>query len=172
MLCWEPKGDLGGNGPVLGRNVCGAMSPYHSTLTVLALHPCRSSLAVGQPWGAWWLCGCKTPVPSSVQAPCVGKGSLQPLAGGNFSCRWAHEEGPGPPGLAVGGCSAGAHPSWLLSTLCNSVGHPSPPSPHSFWSRGLYLSPTESGASGPTLSSSGINCLKHFFWIFEVGFIH
>lgn len=109
VLCWEPKGDLGGNGPVLGRNVCGATSPYHGTLTVLALHPCRSSLAMGQPWGAQWLCGCKTPVPSSVQA----RGACSPWlvatspAGGlmrKAPAPLASQQAGAPPGPTRPGC--------------------------------------------------------------------
>lgn len=66
--------------------MCGATVPYHGTLPILALHPYHPSPAVEELWGSWQLCGCKTLVPSSVRVPCTGKGSLQPLAGGSFSC--------------------------------------------------------------------------------------
>lgn len=138
--------------------------PYR--LAVLALHPSGPSLAVRQLRGARQLCGCKTPVPSSDGVPCVGKGSLQPAAAS--PARGARKERPGSPGLAADGRSAGAHPSWPLSPLCNSARCPSPPSPERAVSGAVAsICPLQSGASGPTPcppspSSCGISCLKHF----------
>lgn len=147
--------------------MCGVTVPYHGTLPILALHPCHPSPAVGELWGAWQLCGCKTPVPSSDQVPCMGNGACSPWLVAASPGHGACKEDPGSPALTVDGCSAGAPLSWLLSLLCNSTGCPPPCQERAVSGAVASICLIQSQVplvppSPRSPSSCGINCLKHF----------